>query len=417
MERWVDAAQRRQKMLRDLLAQIRSIEGFEDFLKPTTFEEVLASATDTPLVYLTPGPTCGFALIVFRGGVFHVVLPLLERRGFTKEATAYLSAYQAFRDGDSTWGEWSEQIERTAKWLGIALGRSLVDQLPAGGPLHIIACGGLDGLPIHAAYLEGEASDRHFLFDSYAISFLPNARALISVRNRSGILSESMLVVAAQGRGTHPMPAALQEAQGIASLFSKSRLLTEGEATSENVIRGLREAGVAHFATHGEAHLSNPLASRLILDGGHYITLEDILRLRVQMRLVVLSSCETYIAGGPVLDEVVSLPSGLVQAGVSGVVSSMWKVPDVATSVFMARFYAFWTRESLEPANALSRARIWMRDTRAVEKVDWLQSAAQMEGSPRHWLTFLSDSYAESGYQPNERSLMADWAPFVFFGI
>jgi CHAT domain-containing protein len=55
-------------------------------------------------------------------------------------------------------------------------------------------------------------------------------------------------------------------------------------------------------------------------------------------------------------DEVVALPTGLLQAGVAGIVASQWSVPDRATAMLMAEFYRCWRRDRLAPAAALRAA-------------------------------------------------------------
>jgi CHAT domain len=57
--------------------------------------------------------------------------------------------------------------------------------------------------------------------------------------------------------------------------------------------------------------------------------------------LVAGSACETASIGTELPDQVV-LPAGLLQAGVAGVVASLWAVPDATTAVLMARFHALW---------------------------------------------------------------------------
>ena len=63
------------------------------------------------------------------------------------------------------------------------------------------------------------------------------------------------------------------------------------------------------------------------------------MELQLRVRLAVLSACETAQPGTELPDEVVALPTGLLQAGVAGIVASQWSVPDRATAMLMAEFY------------------------------------------------------------------------------
>ena len=94
-----------------------------------------------------------------------------------------------------------------------------------------------------------------------------------------------------------------------------------------------------------------------------------------QTRLAVLSACETGIPGTDLPDEVVSLPSGWMQAGVPGVIGSLWSVSDASTMMLMARFYDMWREEGLQPPEALRQAQIWLRDTTNGEKEDYFKKS------------------------------------------
>jgi hypothetical protein len=62
-------------------------------------------------------------------------------------------------------------------------------------------------------------------------------------------------------------------------------------------------------------------------------------------------------------DEAIGLPAGFLQAGVPGVVATLWPVNDVSTAVLVTEFYRPVLQEKMEPAAALSGARICLRDS------------------------------------------------------
>ena len=104
------------------------------------------------------------------------------------------------------------------------------------------------------------------------------------------------------------------------------------------------------------------------------LTLRDILALRLEnARLAVLSACETGVPGTDLPDEVISLPTGLAQAGIAGVVASLWSVSDLSTMMLIARFYELWKRDGLEPPEALRQAQLWIRDTTNGEKAEYFK--------------------------------------------
>ena len=90
-------------------------------------------------------------------------------------------------------------------------------------------------------------------------------------------------------------------------------------------------------------------------------------------RLATLSACETGIVGADLPDEVVSLPSALLQAGFCGVAASLWSVADISTAMLMAHFYRSWRENGRSPAGSLRAAQRWLRDTNNNEKAQYFK--------------------------------------------
>jgi CHAT domain-containing protein len=161
-----------------------------------------------------------------------------------------------------------------------------------------------------------------------------------------------------------PLPNSAHEALTAIDGLSRHRLCRHGDATRQAVLTALPEYPVGHFSCHGYANIGEPLASGLLMANDELLTLRDFLELRlVGMRLAILSACETAIPGFQLPDEVVSLPTGLLQAGVAGIVASLWSVSGMSTMMLLARFYEVWGNTERDPAEALRRAQQWVRDT------------------------------------------------------
>jgi CHAT domain-containing protein len=109
------------------------------------------------------------------------------------------------------------------------------------------------------------------------------------------------------------------------------------------------------MSCHAYANLAEPLDSGLVMANNELLTLRDFL------------GAQTGVRGVTLPDEGFSLPAGLLQAGVAGVVGSFWSVADESTALFMQRFYNLWRQEGLEPAMALCEAQRWMRDVTNAE--------------------------------------------------
>jgi CHAT domain-containing protein len=160
-----------------------------------------------------------------------------------------------------------------------------------------------------------------------------------------------------------------------------------------------------------------------------WLTLGNLLELRLSgVHLVVLSACETGIPGTDLPDEVIGLPAGLTQAGVAGVVASLWSVRDRSTMLLLVRFYDLWRLEGLVPPEALRRAQIWVRDTTNKEKADYFSqfvpalTGAAAGGAPNDASPAVAQGlYLELmlDYEPDQRDFAHPyhWAAFGFTGI
>jgi CHAT domain-containing protein len=165
------------------------------------------------------------------------------------------------------------------------------------------------------------------------------------------------------------LPLAGAEAAEVLARFDRGLRLSGGQATRHAVLAAIGDWPVLHFACHGYANPGEPLDSALALANDELLTLRDVFGMRLEgTRLAVLSACETAVPGVTLPEEAVGLPVGFLQAGVPGVVGSLWSVADASTAVLMGRFYQLWHRDGLHPAEALRRAQQWLRDATNAEK-------------------------------------------------
>jgi CHAT domain-containing protein len=109
-----------------------------------------------------------------------------------------------------------------------------------------------------------------------------------------------------------------------------------------------------------------------------------------QCNLVTLSACETGLTDSTAMtDEYIGLPSGFLYAGSMSVVSTLWKVDDFATAIFMIKFY-----QELQPkisvAVALNATQNWMRAVTREDFMAWVKSLnfdKKFLESSQLWLT------------------------------
>jgi tetratricopeptide (TPR) repeat protein len=105
-------------------------------------------------------------------------------------------------------------------------------------------------------------------------------------------------------------------------------------ARVSEVLARLDGARVAHLAAHGEFRADNPLFSYVLLVDGP-LTGYDLMRLRRQPTLTVLSACDTALSAVHPGDELMGLASALLGFGARTLVASVGPVDDAATRTLM----------------------------------------------------------------------------------
>ncbi|MBO0867992.1 MAG: CHAT domain-containing protein, partial [Micromonosporaceae bacterium] len=128
------------------------------------------------------------------------------------------------------------------------------------------------------------------------------------------------------------------EVMRIADGYREATVLRDGAATAEATLRALDGAWLAHIAAHGAFRSENPLFSAITLDDGP-LTVYDLARLRRAPLRLVLSSCDSAVAGR-VGDELLGMVSALVPLGTASLLASVVPVNDAASTELMAQFHA-----------------------------------------------------------------------------
>jgi len=196
--------------------------------------------------------------------------------------------------------------------------------------------------------------------DDHAISFLPSASILQSIRRRAGPSSWRVLAVSqSRAEGQPVLSYADKEAASVAKLYHTQPLPT-GRATRAEFIKRAPAYNIVHIAAHAELNPNSPLFSRILLspDGGDSgaIEVREIYGMDLaRTNLVVLSACQTQLGGQGKGDDIVGLNRAFIYAGASSVVASLWTVDDEATSLLMEAFY-FHLKHGMSKAAALQAA-------------------------------------------------------------
>ena len=348
----------------ELVAQVRDIVGFEDFLLPPRLEALLPAAVDGAVVMLNVSRWRCDALVVRTTGVDVVELPELSQDDVAANVRTYLDAADDRQREQPGSRSIEEALERSLEWMWNAFAARVLDHLghtsiPAGAWPRLWWCptGPLTLMPVHAAgrhRIDGES-----VIDRVVSSYTPTLRALIDARarppRRSGPL-RMLFVGMPTTPGRSPLPNVRKEEEIVVGTFrERCRRLTGERATRDAVTTELCDHGWVHFACHGEQDLTDPAQGALLLQDGP-LTVIELLTRHYQGEFAYLSGCETAVGGVDLPDEAITLAAALHFTGFRHVVATLWSVQDLAAGRVAAAVYDAVMRNGLPQADGAATA-------------------------------------------------------------
>ncbi len=410
--------------LAEVIGRIRAQPGFERFRAQLPFAEIarIVCAGGRPVVHLAVTAHGGMALVVTGRAVTHLPLPGLTHLDAFERITRHHRAYSDFRaDPRTGYRRWSDSLDELGRWAWDRVMGPLLDALPEIPAAVVIAGGMLSSVAWHAAWTPDPETPtgRRYAADSIRLSYAPSIRAWGTALAAAGRHCGDAVLVVSEPQPTRlpQLPAAAAEATAVLSSFPPDRRLhlRAGQATAGNVLAALQHADVLHAACHGQADPDFPLRSGVFLAADRPLRLEQLMAARTHLRLAVLSACESSVPGRAAPDEVLALPTGLLQAGAAGVIASLWLVADLASALVMSEFYARWTAAGGDgdPGAALAGAQAGLRDSTAaqlrVRIGETAQSAPQLAEYVERRLR---------GVDPQRRPFASieSWAGFTHWG-
>ena len=315
--------------------------------------------------------------------------------------------------------------------LAATLLQPFASQIRTAASILIVPHGALHLLPFHLLPADGDV-----LAAAHNLSYLPSASTLQLLRAPDAMpVLDRILVV---GNPTGDLPSSRAEAEFVAAQFPQAVLLLEDAATEAAVRARLPGMPLVHFATHGTLDAETPLNSSVALAQNDELTVYELMSLRLDARLVVLSACSTGQGESTGGDDLLGLTRGLLAAGAQAALVTLWPVDDHATALFMQEFYVR-LRGGLSPRAALQRAQHHVRFMAADEIASRTRGAHRLvrnavNGAPastqpstlsatpysaRHDVTAPPAWTAASTPVPDEVAGYGHpyfWAPFVLVG-
>ncbi|MEG4405113.1 CHAT domain-containing protein [Microcoleus sp. MON2_D5] len=231
--------------------------------------------------------------------------------------------------------------------------------------------------------------EKHTILTAPAIQILQLTRQSrqklrqLSLQNNLVVGNPIMPKIGTPPRQLAPLPGSEQEAITIAQLLN-TKPITGSQATKASIVQQMLKARIIHLATHGllnevkRRDLPGAIALAPSANDDGLLTSSEILDLKLNAELVVLSACNTG-RGKLTGDGVLGLSRALISAGVSSIIVSLWLVPDEPTAELMAEFYR-QLQKNPNKAQALRQAMLM---------------TMKMHPTPQDWAAFTLIGEAE----------------------
>jgi CHAT domain-containing protein len=184
-----------------------------------------------------------------------------------------------------------------------------------------------------------------WLVEAYGLATVPSASVLKFLTGKGTSSNDRVLAVGNPDLGPAlALRYAEREVRAIGDKFrAAATVLIRADATEKQAKELGPQAGVLHFAVHGEMNEKDPMSSALLLGPGGgddgRLEVREIFGLDLNAKLVVLSACETGLGSLSRGDELVGLQRAFLYAGTPAVVTTLWKVDDRASFMLMRAFY------------------------------------------------------------------------------
>ena len=215
---------------------------------------------------------------------------------------------------------------------------------------------------LHFLSFSALKDDLGYLVDRYPLFYTPSASVLKFTFGKRGKKKETKVLAVGNpdlGNYNYDLPLAELEAKSIRWNYPNMDILTGANATKEWFTKNISNYGIIHLAAHGEFDEFNPLFSSLWLasesPNNRRLTVKEVFGLEINADLVTLSACQTGL-GKLEAGELIGLNRAFIYAGTHALVSALWRVDDLSTSVLMKHFYRSYV--TMDKAKSLRQAQL-----------------------------------------------------------
>jgi hypothetical protein len=329
-----------------LIAQIRALPGFENFLMALPFDTLRSAAARGPVIIINCSVwRCDIIILLYNSPPF--LIPTADN--FYNRAKGLREKLLAARKKGLDSMEYDDSLISVLKALYDLVGRLVIKRLrklniPEQSRIWWCPTSVFCSLPLHAmGPIKSRASGRRRLYfsDLYIPSYTPTLSALIDSR-KPGVHSSEKPSILLVAQPDEFMPRAYDEISLIRRLDTAVTTLISKKATPLAVVQRLQNHRFAHFSCHGILETGKPFDASFKLYQGKRLTLLEIIRSRLpSAEFAFLSACHTAeLTEKSAAGEGLHLTAAVQFAGFRSVVGTMWAMADIDGHDLAKHFYA-----------------------------------------------------------------------------
>ncbi|PPR07572.1 hypothetical protein CVT26_002430, partial [Gymnopilus dilepis] len=405
-----------------VLGTIRDIPGFEHFLQPKKFIDLMRSIPEDGITVVINADESRCDALVLKNGCIKPLHVPLERISY-KKAKGLVGSLRKDLQSSRLLSRYFDDTQRKAQPFTPANNpgnlptvlRTLWDDL-VGPILHSLPAeegdkagdlpriwwcptGPFAFLPIHAAGIYNQKGGRKCLADVAISSYIPTLGVFEKMGSHRppGATNRGVLLVSQPDTpGFQVLKSTNTEVERTAKELQKRGIRTDTHTSQNakvNTISGMLESfSCIHLACHASQNPEDPLDSAVHLYDGP-LKLSEIMKQNLpHAELAFMSACQTSVGHESLPEEVVHLAAGMLTAGYRSVIATMWSISDTHAPDIAEDFYKCLLNDETEDG---------------VVGLDITGSAQALHIAVQALRRKLGD----------DREALLKWVPYVHFGI
>ncbi|NEO53292.1 MAG: tetratricopeptide repeat protein [Okeania sp. SIO3B5] len=274
--------------------------------------------------------------------------------------------------------QWQDKMEGMLKEIADRLQiNQLIEKLTDIKEIILVPFMYLHQIPLPALPLD----NGEYLGDKFRVRIAPSTQVLTFCRQQPQNPEANLPRYGIVENTRDDLPYTPKECELVAQIYGVARehhLKGSKEATKAKYKQLLTKEKVLGLLSshHAKSNLTEPLESKLLL-GDTDLTLGELLNASIrfpQLGDLFLSCCETALGNSELTDDIFTLSAAFLSAGASNVISSLWSVNDLATTI-LSYFYHRNRAQGIPSADALWQAQMELKELTLAKAEESLEDA------------------------------------------